>query len=61
MSKTEVALKARYQGEVRKSLQERHNYANVMAVPKLEKVVINIGLGEARDDSKVIEIGRAHV
>ncbi len=55
MSKTEIALKARYQGEVRKNLQERHNYANVMAVPKLEKVVINIGLGEARDDSKVIE------
>jgi len=36
-------------------MQERHNYQNVMAVPKLEKIVINIGLGEARDDSKVIE------
>ncbi len=55
MSKVEVALKARYNSEVRKSMQERHNYANVMAVPRLEKVVINIGLGEAREDSKVIE------
>ena len=55
MSKVDIALKARYQGEVRQSLQERHNYSNVMAVPKLEKIVINIGLGEARDDSKVIE------
>ena len=55
MSKVDVALKGRYQNEVRQSMQERHNYSNVMAVPKLEKVVINIGLGEARDDSKVIE------
>ena len=55
MSKVDVALRTRYQNEVRQSMQERHNYQNVMAVPKLEKVVINIGLGEARDDSKVIE------
>ncbi len=55
MSKVDVALKARYQKEVRQSMQERHNYQNVMAVPKLEKIVINIGLGEARDDSKVID------
>ena len=55
MSKVDVALKGRYQQEVRAKMHERHNYQNVMAVPKLEKVVINIGLGEARDDSKVIE------
>ena len=55
MSKVDVALKGRYQKEVRAKLQERHNYQNVMAVPKLEKIVVNIGLGEARDDSKVIE------
>lgn len=55
MSKVDVALKGRYQGDVRQKMQERHSYKNVMAVPRLEKVVINIGLGEARDDSKVIE------
>jgi len=55
MSKVDVALRGRYQQEVRPKMQERHNYQNVMAVPKLEKIVINIGLGEARDDSKVIE------
>ncbi len=55
MSKVDVALKGRYQGDVRPKMQERHSYKNVMAVPRLEKVVINIGLGEARDDSKVIE------
>ena len=53
--KVDVGLRRRYQNEVRQQLQERHAYKNVMAVPKLEKVVINIGLGEARDDSKVIE------
>ncbi len=55
ISKVEVALKGRYQNEVRAELQKRHDYKNVMAVPRLEKIVINIGLGEARDDSKVIE------
>jgi large subunit ribosomal protein L5 len=55
MSKVEVALKGRYNTEVRKTMQERHSYPNVMAVPRLEKVVINIGLGEAREDAKVIE------
>jgi large subunit ribosomal protein L5 len=55
MSKVDVALKRRYRDEVRPALQERHGYTNVMAIPKLEKIVINVGLGEARDDAKVIE------
>jgi large subunit ribosomal protein L5 len=55
MSKVDVALKKRYHNEVKPALQERHGYTNVMAIPKLEKIVINVGLGEARDDSKVIE------
>ena len=55
MAKVTVGLRQRYLDEVRKAMQERHNYENVMAIPKLEKVVINMGLGEAREDSKVIE------
>lgn len=50
-----VALRERYRSEVTSALKERHNYDNVMAIPKLEKIVINMGLGEAREDSKVIE------
>ncbi len=46
--------KQRYQA-VRQQLVERHGYDNVMAVPRIEKVVINMGLGEAREDSKVLE------
>lgn len=49
-----LPIKQRYQESV-KPLSERHGYTNPMAVPKIEKIVINMGLGEARDDSKVLE------
>ena len=48
-------LKEKYQNEVVKSMMERFNYGNVMEVPKLEKVVINMGIGEARDNPKIME------
>ncbi len=48
-------LKEKYQNEVVKSMMERFNYENVMEVPKLEKVVINMGIGEARDNPKIME------
>jgi len=50
-----VALRERYQSDIASALKERHNYDNVMAIPKLEKIVLNMGLGEAREDSKVLE------
>ena len=37
------------------TLQERHEYTNRMAVPKVLKVVVNMGVGEAREDSKVLD------
>ena len=48
-------LKDKYENEVVKSMMERFNYENVMEVPKLEKVVINMGIGEARDNPKIME------
>lgn len=51
----QVALRERYRSDIAAALKERHNYDNVMAIPKLEKIVINMGLGEAREDSKVLE------
>jgi large subunit ribosomal protein L5 len=45
-------LKARYRQEVVPALQKEFNYSNIMQVPSLHKVVINIGMGEAKDDSK---------
>lgn len=48
-------LKEMYQNEVFNALMEKFKYKNVMEVPKLEKVVINMGLGEAKDNPKVME------
>jgi large subunit ribosomal protein L5 len=48
-------LKEQYIKEVVPSLTKKHNYKSVMAVPKLEKLVINIGVGDATTNSKLIE------
>lgn len=48
-------LKEYYRSEVVPALKERFNYANVMQVPKIEKVVVNIGVGEAVGDPKALE------
>ncbi len=48
-------LKEKYQNEVVKALMERFQYNNIMEVPKLEKIVINMGIGEARDNPKLLE------
>jgi len=51
-----IALRDKYNSEIKAAMQERHDYPNVMAIPKLEKVVLNMGLGdEVREDSKVLE------
>lgn len=48
-------LESKYHDEVRKAMQERFNYANVMEVPRLEKVVINMGVGEAVGNPKILD------
>ena len=48
-------LKEKYRNEVVPALMELHRYHNVMQVPRLEKIVINIGLGEALKDGKALE------
>lgn len=48
-------LKERYKLEVREKLQKEHGYANVMQIPKIEKVVLNIGVGKAIENSKVLD------
>ena len=47
-------LKARYRGEIRKSMQDEFNYANVMQIPGITKVVVNMGVGDAARDAKLI-------
>lgn len=48
-------LKDKYRQEVAPELMKKFGYKSVMEIPKLEKVVINVGAGEAKDNSKVID------
>jgi len=50
-------LKERYQQEVVPALRKEFGYANVMAVPRLMKVVVNMGLGEGTQNVKIVETG----
>ncbi len=54
-------LQALYAEKITAELQKQFGYANPMQVPKLEKIVINMGLGEAVDDSKVIDAATAEL
>jgi len=47
-------LKESYDKEIKPALIERFGYANVMAVPRIEKIVLNMGVGEAASDSKTV-------
>jgi large subunit ribosomal protein L5 len=48
-------LKQKYEEEVRQALIERFSYKNVMQVPRLEKVVVNMGIGEGKENPKLLE------
>jgi large subunit ribosomal protein L5 len=50
-------LKEKYQKEVVPALAKEFGYKNVMAVPKIEKVVVNMGLGEATSNAKLVDVG----
>src|SRR6476620_7701148 len=48
-------LKTQYLDEIRPALQQRFGYSSVMQVPKIDKIVLNMGVGEAKQDSKMLE------
>ncbi len=48
-------LKEMYKADVVPALQKKFNYKSVMEIPKLDKVIINVGCGEAKDNAKVID------
>jgi len=48
-------LKEYYKNEVAGALQKKFGYKNVMMIPKLEKIVINIGAGDSKDNSKLLD------
>ena len=59
--KIPLRLKDKYRNEVVAALKEKFNYANVMQVPRLEKVVINIGVGEAIGNPKLLDMAYAEL
>ena len=57
MSRQMSRLRERYVKEVAPGLRKEFGYPNVMAVPRIEKVVVNMGLGEATQNVKIIDAG----
>ena len=54
-------LKDRYEQDVAPALQKEFGYSNVMAIPKIEKIVVNMGLGEATQNAKIVDTGADEV
>ena len=48
-------VKVRYESEVKANLMKEFNYSSVMEIPKIEKIVLNIGVGDATGNSKLID------
>jgi large subunit ribosomal protein L5 len=54
-TQTTARLKSRYEQEIRPALSERFGYSSPMQAPKIEKITLNMGVGDAKQDSKVLE------
>ena len=54
-------LKTRYLEEIRPGLMERFGYTSVMQAPKIEKITLNMGVGDAKQDSKMLEVAQTQL
>lgn len=54
-------LKETYLNEIVDAMTKKFGYKNVMQVPKLDKIVINMGIGEAKENSKVLDAAMAEL
>ena len=54
-------LKERYQSDVVPALKKEFGYSNMMAIPRIEKIVVNMGLGEATQNAKIVDTGADEV
>ena len=54
-------LKDKYRAEVAPALKQHFQYQNVMEIPRLEKIVINMGLGDCKDNAKALEVAVAEL
>ena len=54
-------LQVKYRDEVIPALRKEFSYSNVMAVPKIDRIVVNMGLGDATQNPKLVEVGTAEL
>ena len=54
-------LQVKYRDDVIPALRKEFSYSNVMAVPKIDRIVVNMGLGEATQNPKLVEVGTAEL
>ena len=54
-AKVPPRLKERYEDEIRGRLKERFGYSSIMQVPRVQKITLNMGVGEAKQDDKILE------
>ena len=50
-----MKIKEKYTKEIKDALMQKYNYKSVMQIPKLDKIVVNMGVGDARENSKAVE------
>ena len=48
-------LREEYDNKIKSAMMEKFSYKNIMQVPKLEKIVVNMGVGEAKENQKILE------
>ena len=48
-------LRDQYENEIKDAMVKKFGYKNVMEIPKLDKVVVNMGVGEAKENAKILE------
>ena len=48
-------LREMYESEIKDAMMKKFGYKNIMEVPKLEKIVVNMGVGEAKENAKLLE------
>ena len=48
-------LKEQYNGEIKEAMTKKFGYKNALEIPKIEKIVINMGVGEAKENHKILD------
>ena len=56
MAESKPRMQARYEDDVRKALAEKHGYTNPHQIPRIEKITMNMGVGQATGDKKVLDL-----